>query len=134
MKIQIRDGSLSFSASSITSNMDKQAFLRSQFAESAKVVVANEPWITYTFTPENGFRCSASFKGERLQQVSLLMSMPTDDPSDWTPEMEQERKLKHDQWLRAELGPPPYEYAWGTVTSEFDPRGCVSDIIVTYAQ
>lgn len=134
MKIQIRDGSVSFSEGIMTRDMDRQAFLRSQFAKSSKVAVANEPWFTYNFTPENGIRCNASFKGERLQQVFLLMSTPTDDQSNWTTELEQERKLKHDEWLRAELGPPPYEFAWGTVTSEFDPRGCVSDIIVSYAE
>ncbi len=32
-----------------------------------------------------------------------------------------------------ELGEPPYEYAWGRINSEFDAKGCVSEIIITYA-
>ena len=134
MKIQITDGSVAFPEGTITRHMDRQAFLRSQLAKSSKVAVANEPWVTYNFIPEIGVSCNATFKEERLQQVFLLMSMPTDDPSRWTAELEQERKLKHDEWLRTEFGAPPYEYPWGSVTSEFDPRGCVSDIIVSYAE
>ena len=133
MKIHMPDGSIAFPEGTITRNMDRQAFLQSPFASSANVVVNNEPWITYNFAPEAGVSCSATFEGERLRQVFLLLRMPTDDPSNWTAELEQKRKLKHDEWLRAELGPPPYEYPWGNIASEFDPRGCASDIIVSYS-
>lgn len=134
MKIHISDGSISFAEGIVTRKMDRQAFLHSPFANSSKVAVSNEPWITYNFTPEDGVNCSVTFEGERLQQVFLLMSMPTDDPSNWTAELEQKRKLKHEDWLRTELGPPPYEYPWGSVASEFDPRACASDIIVSYSE
>jgi hypothetical protein len=134
MKIQTVDGSVAFPEGTITRHMDRQAFLQSQIAKSSKVAVANEPWVTYNFTPEIGVSCNAIFKDDCLQRLFLLISMPTDDPSQWTAEREQERKLKHDEWLRVELGPPPYDYPWGSVASEFDPRGCVSDIIVSYAE
>lgn len=134
MKIQIVDGSVTFSDSTIIRHMDRQAFLQSRIGKSSKEVVVNGPWVTYNFIPEAGFACNATFKDDRLRQVFLLMRMPTDDTSQWTAELEQERKLKQDEWLRAELGAPPYQYPWGSVTSEFDPRGCVSDIIVSYAE
>jgi hypothetical protein len=134
MKIQVVDGSVAFPDGNIIRHMDRQTFLQSQIAKSSKVAVANEPWVTYNFTPEPGVSCNAIFKNDCLQQLFLLMSMPTDDPSQWTADREHERKRKHDEWLRMELGSPPYNYSWGSVVSEFDPRGCVSDIIVTYAE
>jgi hypothetical protein len=60
--------------------------------------------------------------------------MPTDETDEWTMENELKRKVQHDAWLHAELGMPPYEYAWGKIDSEFDAKGCVSEIIVTYAE
>ena len=43
-------------------------------------------------------------------------------------------KALHDAWLLREIGKAPYDYAWGSVASEYDAKGCVSEIIVTYAQ
>ena len=132
MKIQIFNGSVEFLDGTMTRHMDRQVFLQSGMGQSSKVVVANGPWITYNFKPEAGVACDAIFRDDRLHQVCFLMHIRSDDASQWTAELEQERKLKHDTWLRAELGAPPYEYPWGSVTSDFDPRGCVSDIIVSY--
>ena len=60
------------------------------------------------------------------------MEIPTDKTGEWTRELELERKALHDQWLRRELGKPPYRYSWGTVASELDEKGVVSEIIVGY--
>jgi hypothetical protein len=73
------------------------------------------------------------FKGDRLHQVWLLMETPSDKTDEWTMETELQRKTLHDTWLLAELGSSPYEHAWGRIDSEFDAKGCVSEIIVTYA-
>jgi hypothetical protein len=134
MKIQILDGSVQFVDGTVTKQMDRQVFLQSNLSRSSKEVVANGPWITYNFRPEPGVACDAVFKENRLQQIFLLMRIPTDDSGEWTEELELGRKRKHDEWLRSQLGMPPYEYPWGTVASEYDPRGCVSDIIVSYSE
>ncbi len=63
-----------------------------------------------------------------------MMRIPSDKSEEWKIEFEFERKEKHDIWLLAELGAPPYTYDWGSVTSDFDAKGCASDIIVTYAK
>ena len=95
-------------------------------------MLVNAGFTNYDISPEPDLTGSVMFKDDRLQRVFLLMRIPTDDSGEWTAELEQGRKSKHDEWLRAELGAPPYEYPWGSVTSEFDPRGCASDIIVCY--
>jgi len=69
-----------------------------------------------------------------MDRVFVLMSIPSDKGNEWTEQLELTRKAKHDSWLRAELGEPPYDYAWGNVTSDYDPRGCASEIIVSYAK
>jgi hypothetical protein len=60
------------------------------------------------------------------------MTFSNDRAREWSAELELERKAKHDQWLREELGEPPYRYDWGRVASEFDPKGLASEIIVVY--
>ncbi len=93
----------------------------------------NEEWRHYRIEPEAGIVGTLFFKGARLDRVFLLLEIPSDKGKDWTEALELERKAMHDSWLRSELGMPPYDYGWGSVTSDFDPRACVSEIIVTYA-
>ena len=76
---------------------------------------------------------SGHLKVDRLHQVYVLMEIPSDQHNEWTEANEMERKAAHDRWLRRNLGEPPYEYGWGSVSSEFDAKGCVSEIIVSYA-
>ncbi len=70
--------------------------------------------------------------GDRLSDVTWLFEFPNEKDREWTQELELERKKKHDDWLLSELGMPPYGYAWGQITSSFDSKGCVSDIILHY--
>ena len=134
MKIQIFDGSVAFAEGTIGRRMDRQAFLRSRIGESSKEVVVNEPWITYNFSPEPGVACNAIFENNRLHQLCLQLRLPSDDISGWSDEAERERLALHDEWLKAELGKPPYRYAWGQVESSLDPRDGVSDIVLQYAE
>ena len=109
-------------------------FLGTKLGRDAKEELVNEDWRHYRIEPESGIVGTIFFKGERLDRVFLLMEIPSDKGKEWTEQLELERKAKHDSWLRSELGRPPYDYAWGNVTSDYDPRGCVSEIIVTYAE
>lgn len=36
---------------------------------------------------------------------------------------EDERKQRHDRWLLKVIGPPPYDYNWGFLSSDFDREG-----------
>lgn len=85
------------------------------------------------FEPEPGVNATAFFKDDHLKQVYFAFAVPSDEIKDWVEDREQQRKAKHDAWLRAALGEPPYEYAWGQVQSDFDPRGWSSEILVIYA-
>jgi hypothetical protein len=133
MKINKLDGSILFPCGAIQRAQDREHFHATPVGKVSKNTFVNDDWRHYEFDPEPGIAGTIFFKGERIDRVFLLMSIPIDEGKEWTEELELERKSKHDQWLKTELGEPPYEYAWGKVTSNYDVRACVSEIIVTYA-
>jgi hypothetical protein len=134
VRIDVTRGSVSFAEGAVGPDLDRPAFLRTRIGSAAKMALVNAGWVNFDIDPEPGVTGTVMFKDDRLRQILLLMRIPSDDAPEWTEKLEQARKLKHDEWLRAELGAPPYEYLWGRITSDFDPRGCVSEIIVSYAE
>ena len=44
-----------------------------------------------------------------------------------------ERKALHDARLKATLGNPPYDFAWGKVLSVYDSRSGASSVIIRYS-
>jgi hypothetical protein len=74
------------------------------------------------------------FEGEPLCSVTLSMAQPDDSSSwdDWSEGKELARKARHDAWLEAQLGPLPWWFSWGDVTSDYDPRGGSSEIRFAY--
>ena len=97
------------------------------------VVNPREDGLYLTFYAEPGVAGTLIYQGERLHQVFVAMKLPSEGTGDWSIAIENERKQKHDAWLRDELGAPPYRFPWGSVESNYDAKGCASDIIVTYA-
>lgn len=133
MKIERVSGSISFALGTLERSFDRARFLESPVGQASKEEFVNEDWRHYHIEPEEGVAGTALFKGERLDRVFLMLRMPSDQSEEWTAALELERKAKHDAWLQTELGAPPYAYPWGAITSEFDPKGLASEIIVTYA-
>ena len=132
MNINSVDGSITFASGPICRDTKRTEFLESPIGNSAKNECVNGNRSNYEFDPEPGVRGTIFFSNDRLDRVFLMMSMPSDARREWTEQLELARKANHDQWLAAELGRPPYEYSWGRVVSDFDPRGCASEIIVVY--
>lgn len=133
MKIDKSSGTISFAAGTVERSADRTSFLSTKVGRSAKAGLVNEDWRHYGIRPESGVAANLVFKGECLHQVWILMAIPSDETDEWTTESELRRKSLHDKWLLAEFGEPPYEPNWGRISSEFDAKGCVSEIIVTYA-
>jgi hypothetical protein len=133
MRINTSDGSIAFRRATIRPTLDRERFLATAPGKDAKAKLIGKEWWHVTFKPEEGISAKLLYRNDRLQQVFILMEMPSDRSNQWTNELERQRKGLHDQWLNTELGAPPYQYAWGDVVSEFDQKGCVSEIIVTYA-
>lgn len=135
MKIGISDGSVAFESGNVRPGQGREDFLATPLGRLARPELINKEWWHLHVKPEPGIAANVLFRGDLLHQVYILMGMPSDKAKDgWTEEHELERKTLHDAWLRRELGNPPYDYAWGTIKSEYDAKGCVSEIIVTYAK
>ena len=73
------------------------------------------------------------FKEERLRQIQFAFT-------DLRDESAPKRRLAHDVFLAAELGPPAmkneaftgYDFPWGKITSAFDPRTNGTDITLSW--
>jgi hypothetical protein len=70
-----------------------------------------------------GWIVHVHFEGDRLAFYNLY------DPA---PDDEQQRQAAHDAWLARTLGSPPYRFAWGELSSSYDPRSDDSSITVRF--
>lgn len=132
MKIDSESGSIVFAKGTIGAGMRRADFLKSSLGPISKQRVMGDNWTHHDFEPETGIHCSASFDDGRLDHVFILIDHPSEKVDQPAEALELERKSLHDAWLLKELGPPPYEYLWGKIVSEYDNRGCASEIIIRY--
>ena len=81
------------------------------------------------------FAVTSYFHQTQLTMVLLTLVEPDDGRSwdDWSESKELVRKKKHDAFLAAQLGPPPWAYGWGRIESTYDARGGSSLITFVYA-
>ena len=94
--------------------------------------MTNAQWRHYEIEPEPGIAATVLFDGNRIDRILVAMKVLSDEAGNWSERIEHERKERHDSWLRTQLGDPPYAFSWGEVASEFDAKGCASEIIVVY--
>jgi hypothetical protein len=132
MRIDRESGSIVFPEGSIEPAMSLPRFLETDLGRSSTNSFAHAHWQHFQFDPEPGIAGTILFNEGVLDRVFLAMSMSSDETKEWSERVEHQRKERHDSWLRAELGEPPYRYTWGRVDSEYDSKGCASEIIVVY--
>ncbi|AUX41231.1 hypothetical protein SOCE26_026410 [Sorangium cellulosum] len=113
-------------------------FLASPLARTAKALSKTHPWSGYRTSRQRiahkTFRVTLHFFTGKLASVELFEVGAESKASwnDWSEKEEAERKASHDAWLESILGAPPYDYAWGRITSEYDLRGGYSSIVVRF--
>ena len=134
MKIHTFVGLVDFERGSIKPHTDRPSFLASALGQGAEVLVENEPHMTYRIRPERGVAAIVHFEGAKLRTVSWQIELPPQKEEVWSEAHELERKRLHDEWLKRELGNPPYRFSWGRLESTYDSKGCASAIIVSYAE
>jgi hypothetical protein len=127
-------GLVSFPGITIGPDMSRHEFLRTNLGESAKEGVVNAGWVTLHVKPEPGIHVSLAYKNDRLVKLEVSMELPPGDDKPWDRATEMNRKSRHDAWLRSELGNPPYEYLWGSISSWFDEKSLSSDIIILFGK
>jgi hypothetical protein len=134
MKIDIRSGRVDFDCGAVERGTSRDEFLDSPAGAGAELLLENGPHRTYRIRPEGGLAATVYFKGPRLLSVTWQLALSPDKESVWSVEHELERKELHDDWLRAGMGEPPYQYPWGRIESDYDPKGCASSVIINYAE
>jgi len=111
----------------------REDFLATDAGANAQLMVENQGWSTYRFSPDQKVFFVAQFKNDVIKQIHIAFALDGNDPNPWTVESETARKSRHDQMLREEIGSPPYRFSWGQIESVTDPRSGASQIIITYA-
>lgn len=132
MRINVVDGSIEFDGGEIGPVRGRTEFLASPLGMTAIEEKIDESRYHYAFDGEFGLRCTAFYLADRLDRIFMMKALHESRGKEWTEEHEAERKAAHDRLLSENLGEPPYRYDWGTVTSDYDPRGCASEIIIVY--
>ena len=123
---------------SITPALRRSQFLASAAFSGASVSVQNEPWCSYRLPaipqPDADLAVVVQFHGEHLVAVTLSHGAIRfgSSWSDWSQECELARKAFHERWLATTLHLSPGDYPWGSVCSDYDPRGGFSSITVRY--
>ena len=107
-------------------------FLATSEGEGAQLMVENEGWSTYRFSPDEKTFFVLQFKNDVIEQVRIALALNGEDPNPWTVESESERKTLHDKLLHEELGVSPYHFEWGKIESVSDARNGASQIILSY--
>lgn len=78
---------------------------------------------------EINYAVSLMFSHEKIYLISLLCCNEA-----FTHETEKERKKLHDEILKKYGITNRKEFTWGTVSSEYDPKGNISSIHIVYKQ
>ncbi len=79
--------------------------------------------ITLIFNPEGN-----------IFMMNLRMQFGESLPSwsNWSEDQELKIKKEHDIWLKSNFGNPPYNYSWGIISSNYEPRSGSSSITFYY--
>lgn len=64
--------------------------------------------------------------------LSILFDEKLPDWKNWSQDEQLHKKKVHDEWLKKHLGFPPYDYRWGSVSSQYDPRSATSTVTIKY--
>ena len=127
MCTDIRNGILRLSEDLILSpeytfeDFKKTSFYKGQ--DGIRSIVLDDRYVIECHT----FIVSLVFIDGRLDNVSLVC---TDEEFSW--ETEQDRKILHDRILKDWGLSEDNSFAWGSISSIFDAKSCVSSIVIRY--
>jgi hypothetical protein len=115
-------------------------FLASPLGATSESNGANDGWSRYIVrgTLDNGLTCAATlffFEG-RLRKLSFRPHWPGSARSwrEWSEAGELRVRDQNNQLLVDYLGPPPYVFTWGRLTSDYDHKSGSSGIFVQYKE
>lgn len=112
-------------------------FLCSELGVAAKKIQRSAPVNHYgvwrQVGPEHEIGLTLTFApGGPLQRISAQFVKLGIRGSQWSKAMMDEIKAFHDQWLKDQLGDPPFQFPWGKVLSTIEPHWYSSNIMIRY--
>ncbi len=137
----MKDGIVRLARGELGRETTRQAFLKMPLARDAELAIENGKYRTYRLArpqliDEREFAIDLYFEDERLKSIDLALLDPRFGTSwdDWSEASEKRRMAAHTKWLRGFLDGdgPGWKFAWGTIESNFDPRGGGSSIRIGY--
>ncbi len=137
MKLSADTGKISFgSGADIGPETVRSSFLVSPLFIGVRVLVENEPYVTYAVdVPNEKMSLSVSFHGEVLESVRISTSGAEFGSSwnDWSEEKELARAEANSLWLSQQGVTTSRPYSWGAVWSGFEGKSAFSSVIVRYS-
>jgi hypothetical protein len=133
-----RDGSLVIDGNAVSSDT-KLAVLEEMPVWSKSQLVSQSDQIkTFSVRPVliDGltFSIILVFRHEYISLIQLSLLLDEDKGwESWSEATEAKRKAKHDELLASALGSQPWNYSWGQVFSDYDPRSGSSAISVQFS-
>ena len=110
-------------------------FIASPLGEVATLDVQNNQYATYSVLVKESqeeFGISFVFKAQKLESLRIEKIDTAYSWSNWTEEIEAQRKLEHERLLTRILGSQPYLFPWGEAGSSLDPRSGSANIWIRY--
>jgi len=133
------NGELIIGNTVLSHNLSREDFLTSDLGAEISSGRNFSPYFNYHLKPqkigEETFIIAVYFNPKGFLEMvflSIVKNGEISSYSNWSEEKEMETKRLHDNWLLKHLGPPPYEYRWGRISSIYDSRSASSEILIRY--
>jgi hypothetical protein len=127
-------GMLDLAEEAFPPHMDIDEFKTTKAGSKSKLLVENAPWQSYRINPLEDVAFVFYFCERSLQEIHLaIIKNSTESWATWSMEEESKRKTRHDEFLRDMLGPPPYAFSWGGVSSVLDTKSGSASVIIRYS-
>ncbi len=135
--IDIKTGAISFDGGwSVTGGGDEATFAAASANHSTRSQQTFAQHVRHSLRGVSiggtQFNATFIFATGKLESISLALPSSASGWDSWSEADEKQRKVDHDKWLATTLGPPPYDYPWGTISSQYSPQSAASTITFRY--
>jgi hypothetical protein len=116
-------------------HLSLEAFQNSASAAAAQRISEISQHYRFRTTLSDEWFCGLVLLFNLYMLREILLGIRENEPTswaDWSKQGEDAQKQIHDQFLLAQLGPPPHNFGWGRAASVIDPHGYHAVIMIKY--
>ena len=139
VRIDRRTGEFAVGEQKLGRGLVEKDFLNSELGSAAREIRRSgsrhyyETWRQISPEMEMGLTLGF-FPGGPLQRLSAQFVSPATRGAAWSKAREEEIKCFHDNWLKEQLGDPPYRFPWGNALSILDRHWYSANIVIDYTR